>query len=86
MTKLEEMPKISYEACIPISSNKILGKTFKEIETEFSIKIIHFHNSPIEIATRKDPSPDTKISPGMSIKVVGTWDEIDRFREQYDLF
>lgn len=86
MGKLAEMTEMSYEAYIPVSSKKILGKTFIEIEEQFKIKIVHYHNSPIENSTRKEPAKEVKIASGMSIKVIGEWDEIDKFREFYELF
>lgn len=86
MSRLEEMAEMSYEAYVPISSKKILGKSFGEIENQFALAIVHYHNSPIENSTRKEPTKDIVITPGMSIKVVGDWDEIDKFRDFYDLF
>jgi hypothetical protein len=74
MSKLEEMAEMSYEAYIPISSTKIIGETFAEIEKKFAIKFIHYHNSPIEDSTRKNTSGDVRISAGMYIKVIGKWD------------
>jgi len=77
-----------YEAFIPSVSPLIpQKKTFKDIEDEFKgIKIEHFHNSPVEIGTRRDPTPDEMFSIGMSIKVVGDYLKIREFRHKYNLF
>lgn len=86
MTKIEEMAEMTYEAYVPYSNKAIVGKTFDEIEKQFAIKFIHYHNSPVEESTRKVPAKDVKISVGMYIKVVGDWDEVDKFRDFYKLF
>ncbi|MBN2251496.1 MAG: hypothetical protein JW724_05440 [Candidatus Altiarchaeota archaeon] len=76
-----------YEAFIPsISQLTKERKTFKEVEKEFGIEIEHFHNSPIEISTRRNPSPDEEFRPGMTIKVVGDYLKIREFRKKYQLF
>lgn len=86
MKTIEEMPEMSYEAYIPISSRTLIGKTFREIEKEFKVKIDHYHNSPVDITTRHESKPDIVFSPGMTIKVYGDWDKIDKFTEFYKLF
>ena len=76
-----------YEAFIPsISPLTKERKTFKEIEKEFGIEIEHFHNSPIEISTRRNPNPDEEFRPGMTVKVVGNYLKVREFRKKYQLF
>lgn len=76
-----------YEAFIPsISPLTKERKTFREIEEEFGIKIEHFHNSPIEISTRRNPNPDEEFRTGMTIKVIGEYLKVREFRKKYTLF
>lgn len=70
---LEKKAEMTYEAYVPISSRGIIGKTGCEIEEHFLIKF-------------EKPAKNEKISAGMNIKVSGSWDEIDGFRDFYDLF
>lgn len=86
MRRIEELPEMSYEAYIPLSSKRLIGKRFEEIEKEFDIKIDHYHNSPVDITTRQESKPDVAFSPGMTIKVCGDWDIVDKFRKFYKLF
>lgn len=73
MPKLEEMPEMTYEAYVPLSSKGIIGKTGCEIEENFLVSF-------------EKPAKNVKIYAGMNIKVSGNWDEVDRFRDFYDLF
>lgn len=80
-----EIIEMTYETFIPELSTKIHGKTFSELEEEFGIRIEHYHEGSIIPDTRRDPTSDTEIHPGMSIKVVGNYESIKRLRKSYEL-
>lgn len=80
----EEM-KIDYETYIPKYS-KIVGKTVREIEKKFGLKINHIHDGPVIPSTKVAVKSETVIKAWTAIKIL----EVDsiklaKFRRYYDL-
>lgn len=76
---------IDYESYIPQGST-IIGKTIKEVETEFKIKMDHFHFSIVEPCSRVSPAPDTILKAGMTIKIRDAdREELAKFCKHFDL-
>ncbi len=77
-------PIIEYESYIP-SCSEIIGKSFLNIERGFNVKIDHYHNSPMTIDTRRTPSPNVIVKYGMSLKILGLPENVNKLRETYAL-
>lgn len=60
---------IDYESYIPQSS-PIVGRTIREVEIRFGLKIDHYHNiGALEANNRMPPTPDKILGFGMTIKI-----------------
>lgn len=59
--------------------SSVVGKTIKEVEEKYGVRILHVHKGLSEDMIRYNPSPDRKIEPYYYLKVIGDYDNVANF-------
>lgn len=57
----------------------IIGKTVREVEKEYKIRIIHMHKGISEKMAKYNPAAHRKMEAHYYLKVIGDYDDVSKF-------
>lgn len=57
----------------------IVGKTVREVQEKYKVRILHIHKGISEKMIRYNPPPNRKIEPHYYLKVTGEYDKVANF-------
>jgi hypothetical protein len=84
MVELKNMNELDEEIYVAAWSRAI-GLTFGDLQRQFGVRILHYHESPISTKTKREATPDIKIQPGMYFTVKGPPDKIEEVARYVDV-
>ncbi|ODS36159.1 hypothetical protein BEH94_08430 [Candidatus Altiarchaeales archaeon WOR_SM1_SCG] len=59
-----------------LPNSSLIGKTLRNVEKEYGVRIDHIHNPRIGLDSRKKADPYRKIDARLIIKVEGEWKNV----------